>query len=357
LPDIVLLDVLMPEMDGYEVLHHLKNKEETAHIPVIFLTAKSDNKSELDGLSLGAIDYISKPFSPFLLLKRVEIQLLQKSQQQELADSNDNLQKSVEAKTKTVTELQSTVLKTMAELVEFRDDTTGRHTNRIQRYLSVMLDAMLKKGVYEDEIASWDIALVLQSAQLHDIGKIANPAYFTENQIPGLNPHDGLPYEKSARIIIDHVQEGVKIAKKSNLPKQLIDFIVTHHGTGMPKYFYILWKNANPDKEVNEADFRYPGPNPYSKETAIMMMADAVEAATRSLPQYSEESIRELVEKIIDGQLEEGFFKEAPITFRDIQLVKEVFVDKLKTIYHSRIAYPELKKEEASPIETNLKIT
>ena len=200
-------------------------------------------------------------------------------------------------------------------------------------------------------------SLIRTGALYHDIGKMANPAYFTENQMPGLNPHDGLPYEESARIIIHHVQEGVKIAKKSNLPKQLIDFIVTHHGTGMPKYFYILWKKANPDKEVNEAYFRYPGPNPYSKETAIMMMADAVEAATRSLPQYSEESIRELVEKIIDGQLEEGFFKEAPITFRDIQLIKEVFVDKLKTIYHSRIAYPELKKEEASPIETNLKIT
>jgi putative nucleotidyltransferase with HDIG domain len=200
-------------------------------------------------------------------------------------------------------------------------------------------------------------SLIRTGALYHDIGKILNPAYFTENQIPGLNPHDGLPYEESAHIIVNHVKDGIKIAKKNNLPKQLIDFIETHHGTGMPKYFYILWKKANPDKEANEADFRYPGPNPFSKETAIMMMADAVEAATRSLPEYSEEAIRELVEKIIDGQLEEGYFKEAPITFRDIQLVKDVFVDKLKTIYHSRIPYPELKTEEASPVETNLKIT
>ena len=189
-------------------------------------------------------------------------------------------------------------------------------------------------------------SLIRTGALYHDIGKMVNPAFFTENQTPGMNPHVGLPFEESARIIINHVKDGVKIAQKQNIPQQIIDFIETHHGTSMPKYFYISWKNANPDKEANEADFRYPGPNPFTKETAIMMMADAVEASSRSLPEYSEESLRNLVDRIIDSQLSEGYFKMAPITFRDIQTVKDVFVDKLKTVYHSRIAYPELLKPE-----------
>ncbi|MDD3779743.1 MAG: HDIG domain-containing protein, partial [Proteiniphilum sp.] len=186
-------------------------------------------------------------------------------------------------------------------------------------------------------------SLIRTGALYHDVGKMINPAFFTENQAAGMNPHAGLPFEESARIIISHVKDGLKIAQKNNVPQQIIDFIETHHGTSMPKYFYISWKNANPDKEVNEADFRYPGPNPFTKETAIMMMADAVEASSRSLPEYSEASLRSLVDKIIDTQLNEGYFKLAPLTFRDIQIVKDVFVDKLKTVYHSRIAYPELK--------------
>lgn len=186
-------------------------------------------------------------------------------------------------------------------------------------------------------------SLIRTGALYHDIGKMMNPAFFTENQTPGMNPHAGLPFEESARIIINHVKDGVKIAQRYNIPQQIIDFIETHHGTSMPKYFYISWKNANPGKEVNEADFRYPGPNPFTREEAIMMMADAVEASSRSLAEYSEESLRTLVDKIIDGQLQDGYFKLAPITFRDIQTVKDVFVEKLQTMYHSRITYPELR--------------
>jgi len=189
-------------------------------------------------------------------------------------------------------------------------------------------------------------SLIRTGALYHDIGKMGNPAFFTENQTPGMNPHAGLPFEESARIIINHVKDGVKIAQKYNVPQQIIDFIETHHGTSMPKYFYVSWKNANPGKEANEADFRYPGPNPFTREQAIMMMADAVEASSRSLSEYTEESIRGLVDKIIDGQLFDGYFKMAPITFRDIQTVKDVFVEKLQTVYHSRIAYPELRQEE-----------
>jgi putative nucleotidyltransferase with HDIG domain len=189
-------------------------------------------------------------------------------------------------------------------------------------------------------------SLIRTGALYHDIGKMVNPAFFTENQTPGMNPHAGLPFEESARIIISHVKDGMKIAQKHNVPQQIIDFIETHHGTSVPKYFYISWKNVNPGKEANEADFRYPGRNPFSKETAIMMMADAVEASSRSLPEYTENSLRNLVDKIIDAQLAEGYFRLAPITFKDIQTVKDVFVEKLATIYHSRIAYPELKQPE-----------
>ncbi len=186
-------------------------------------------------------------------------------------------------------------------------------------------------------------SLIRTGALYHDIGKMVNPAFFTENQTPGMNPHEGLPFEESARIIINHVRDGVKIAHKHNLPKQIVEFIETHHGTSMPKYFYISWKNANPAKEIDEDLFRYPGPNPFSKETAILMMADTVEAASRSLKEYTEESIRNLVDNLIDTQVSEGYFKFAPITFKDIETVKNVFVEKLKIIYHTRIVYPTLK--------------
>ena len=149
---------------------------------------------------------------------------------------------------------------------------------------------------------------------------------------------------QSAQVVISHVTDGLKLAEKNNLPKVIKDFITTHHGRGKTKYFYISWKNEHPGEEPNDELFTYPGPNPFTKEQAILMMADSVEAASRSLPEYTEESISNLVDKIIDSQVEEGYFKECPITFKDIATVKAVFKEKLKTIYHTRISYPELKK-------------
>lgn len=222
-------------------------------------------------------------------------------------------------------------------LKELSEKTPGTFQHSLQ-VSNLAMAAAAKLGA--------NASLIRTGALYHDIGKMANPAFFTENQAPGMNPHAGLPFEESARIIINHVKDGVKIAQKNNLPQQIIDFIETHHGTSMPKFFYISWKNANPGKEANEADFRYPGPNPFTKETAILMMADSVEAASRSLPEYTEESLRTLIDKIIDTQVTEGYFKSAPITFKDIQTVKDVFVEKLVTIYHSRIAYPELKQPQ-----------
>ena len=185
--------------------------------------------------------------------------------------------------------------------------------------------------------------LVRTGALYHDIGKIQNPIYFTENQ-SGINPHEGKTYIESAQMLISHVTEGLKLAEKYNLPQVIREFIATHHGLGKTKYFYVKQKNDFPDEPVDDLLFTYPGPNPSTKEQAILMMADSVEAASRSLPDYTEQSIRELVNRIIDAQVDEGYFRDCPITFRDIQYAKTVLIEKLKTIYHPRISYPELKK-------------
>lgn len=187
--------------------------------------------------------------------------------------------------------------------------------------------------------------LVRAGALYHDIGKIENAIFFTENQ-NGTNPHDKLTYEQSAQIIIQHVANGLKLAEKHKLPYVIREFIRTHHGKSMTKYFYISCKNRYPDQEIDKELFTYPGPNPRTLEQAILMMADAVEAASRSLPEYTEDSINTLVEKIIDGQTEEGCFKQCDITFQNIADAKEVFKEKLKTIYHTRVQYPEMKKTE-----------
>ena len=181
--------------------------------------------------------------------------------------------------------------------------------------------------------------LVRTGALYHDIGKLSNAVYFTENQ-SGINPHETLTDIDSAQIIISHVTEGLKMADKYNLPRVIREFISTHHGQGKAKFFYIHYHNEHPDEPVDDLLFTYPGPNPFKREHACLMMADAVEAASRSLPDYTEQSIRGLVEKIIDSQVAEGYFRECPITFRDIQYAKTVLIEKLKTIYHTRVSYP-----------------
>ena len=186
--------------------------------------------------------------------------------------------------------------------------------------------------------------LVRTGALYHDIGKMKNPVFFTENQA-GVNPHDTLTYQESARIIISHVTEGVKLAERENLPTIIRDFIVTHHGTGITKFFYIKYKNEHPEEEVDPAPFTYPGPNPFTREQAILMIADGVEAASRSQPEYTEESISTLVNRMIDQDVTDGYFKECPITFRDLAIAKLVLIERLKAIYHTRISYPEMKKQ------------
>ena len=185
--------------------------------------------------------------------------------------------------------------------------------------------------------------LARTGALYHDIGKVLNPAFFTENQ-SGVNPHDTISEERSAQIIINHVTDGLRLAEKYHLPQVIKEFIRTHHGTGLVKYFYIQYCNKHVGETVDEEAFRYPGPNPQTREQAVVMMCDSVEAASRSLKEYTEESITQLVNRIVDSQLAEGHFKECPITFRDIADAKRTLIDSLKTIYHTRISYPEIKK-------------
>jgi len=184
--------------------------------------------------------------------------------------------------------------------------------------------------------------LVRTGALYHDIGKMKDPAFFTENQV-GVNPLNDMPREEAAQIVISHVTEGQKLAEKHNLPKIIKDFITTHHGCGKTKFFYISYKNEHPDEPVNDALFTYPGSNPFTREQAILMMADTIEAASRSLPEYTPESISSLVNRLIDQQVEDGFFEYCPITFHDIAIAKQVLIERLKAIYHTRISYPELK--------------
>lgn len=182
--------------------------------------------------------------------------------------------------------------------------------------------------------------LVRTGALYHDIGKMEMPMYFIENQANGINPHEDLNYDESAAIIIGHVIKGIEIAKKNNLPEQIIDFIRTHHGTTITAYFYRSFQNAFPDEQIDIEKFRYPGPIPFSKETAVLMMADSVEAASRSLKKYDVDSIDSIVDLIVNTQIEQNQFMNSDITFKDIYILKKIFKKKLMNVYHLRVEYP-----------------
>jgi putative two-component system response regulator len=206
-PDLILLDIEMPEMNGYEAIKQLKGDRHYADIPVIFVTAKTDEGSELEGLALGAIDYVTKPFSAPLLLKRIENHMLMAQQKRDLKEFNDNLQLTVFNKTSQIMELQNAVLSTVAEMVEFRDEYTGGHVDRTQRYLKLLLDRMIKTGLYEDETREWDLAFLLPSAQLHDVGKISisdtilnKPGKLTDEEFEIMKGHPSIGVNAIKRI-------------------------------------------------------------------------------------------------------------------------------------------------------------
>lgn len=223
--------------------------------------------------------------------------------------------------------------------------------NSVLRELSEECPGTFQHSMAVSNLASFaaarigaNVQLVRAGALYHDIGKINNPAFFTENQY-GVNPHDVLDPRQSARIVINHVADGLKRAEKSKLPEVIRSFITEHHGHGLTKYFYNTYCQQHPDEDVDPAPFTYPGPNPRSRETSLLMMADAVEAASRSLTDHSAEAITSLVNKIIDSQIDEGLHNDSPISFREIKIVKDSFVQRLRTIYHSRVQYPEAVKK------------
>lgn len=228
-------------------------------------------------------------------------------------------------------------------LIELSDTNKG-----LLRKLSEIAPGTFQHSITVGNLAS-EIAnkigakatLARTGALYHDIGKIKNPAFFTENQQGGMNPHDNLTEKESARIIIAHVTDGVKLAEEYNLPVVIRDFILTHHGCGMSKYFYIKYQNEHPNEVVDKSTFTYPGPNPSTREQAILMMADSCEAASHSLKEYTEESIAKLVNQLVDQQVKDGLFSECKITFYDIAVAKQVLIERLKAIYHTRIQYPK----------------
>jgi putative two-component system response regulator len=236
-PDLILLDVEMPDLDGYGAIRRLKANEKTKDIPVVFLTAKNAVDDELQGLALGAQDYIHKPFSPSLLLKRIELLLLVKSQQRMLVEINSNLQRMVEAKTRTVVELQNAVMDTLAELIECRDDITGGHISRTHEFLGVLLEATRDNPLYAEEVRKWNTILILQSAQLHDVGKIAIK--------DSILMKPGKLTAEEFEIIKTHVSFGEEVIEKIMSKTSEQDFlrqakimISTHHekwdGNGYP---------------------------------------------------------------------------------------------------------------------------
>ncbi|MDR0562142.1 MAG: response regulator [Spirochaetaceae bacterium] len=237
IPDMILLDVDMPGMNGYDVISALKKRENAANIPVIFLTAQNDDGSELRGLSLGAIDYITKPFSPLLLLKRIEVHLLVESQKRELTEYNTNLQNMVREKTCEVVSLQNAILRTVAELVESRDAITGSHIERTERYLKILVEALKKENLHQEEIAHWDTDILFRSAQLHDVGKIAikdyilfKPEKLNEEEFEEMKKHTTFGVQVIEKI-------GESTSERIFLEHAKI-FAGTHHekwdGTGYP---------------------------------------------------------------------------------------------------------------------------
>ena len=283
IPDLILLDVEMPEMNGYETIKLLKSNPETAHIPVIFLTAKSDGESELEGLSLGAIDYIVKPFSPPLLLKRIEVHLLVEAQKQELINFNNNLQEMVDAKTKMVVELQNAVLKTMAELVECRDDITGGHIDRTQRYLKVLLDALTTTGLFESETSLWDMGLVLQSAQLHDVGKIAIKDSILQK--PGKLTDEEFEEIKAHTVFGERVIEKIK---ESTTEQAFLEYAKILAGTHHEK-----WDGSGYPRKLTGDEIPLLG--------RIMAVADVYDALVSGRPYKKAFTHEEAVRIISDG--------------------------------------------------------
>jgi putative two-component system response regulator len=265
-PCLILLDVDMPEMNGYDAIKILKEDSRTRDIPVVFLTAMNDDKSELMGLSLGAVDYIAKPFSASLLKKRVELHLLLESQKKTLQDYNDNLQEMVAAKTRTVFKLQNKVLQAMAEMVEGRDTATGNHIERTQQCLRVLLSAMMEMDFYQDQTAGWDPDLLLQSSQLHDVGKIAIRDSILKKP--------GKLTDEEFREMKNHVDFGVSFIER--LEEDEEDSLFLRHAKIFAKYHHERWDGSGYPNGIAGTEIPLLG--------RLMAIVDVYEALTSVRP-------------------------------------------------------------------------
>ncbi|MDR2055162.1 MAG: response regulator [Desulfovibrio sp.] len=281
-PDMLLLDIMMPEMDGYETLRLLKADERLADIPVIFLTSKTDETSELEGLSLGAIDYVTKPFSAPLLLKRIENHLLIASQRQALKNYNENLQEMVRKKTAQIAELQNAVLSTVADMVEFRDDMTGGHISRTQMYLELLVNTLLEEKIYEAEVSTWDLDFLIPSAQLHDVGKIAISDAILNK--PGkLTPEE---FEEMKK----HVPIGVRAVEK--IAKKTAEHAFLCHARTIAGTHHERWDGSGYPNGLREREIPLEG--------RLMAIADVYDALISVRP-YKAPISPEEAEKIIEA--------------------------------------------------------
>lgn len=227
-------------------------------------------------------------------------------------------------------------------LMEISSTNTPALRELSQKAPGTFQHSMQVANIAEDIIAEigGNSLLAKVGALYHDIGKINAPLYFTENQNNGFNPHDNLDYEESARIIVQHVRDGISLAKKFHLPSEVVDFIRTHHGTTVTGYFYAQAKLHHPDEEIDISNYRYLGPTPYSRETAVVMIVDSVEAACKSLKAHDKESIDRMVDRIIDDKMSHDQFNNCPLTLQDINQIRTMLKRRMMSIYHVRIAYP-----------------
>jgi putative two-component system response regulator len=283
-PDLILLDVMMPEMDGYETIRRLKSNETLAEIPIIFLTSKIDKDSELEGLSLGAIDYVAKPFAASLLLKRIENHLLLTAQKKELKNYNDNLREMVNKKTEAIIELQNAVLSTVAEMVEFRDNLTGGHVARTQNYLYLLVDKLLKEKIYEEEIRVWDLDFLVPSAQLHDVGKIAISDAILNK--PG--KLTAAEFEEMKK----HVAVGVEVIKR--IEKKTSDHAFLRHARVIAGTHHEKWDGSGYPMGLRGQDIPLEG--------RLMAIADVYDALISVRPYKTPVSAPEAEEIIMGGR-------------------------------------------------------
>ena len=308
-PAMILLDIDMPEMNGYEAIKVIKSRPDTRNIPVIFLTSKAESDDELTGLSLGAVDYITKPFQPALLLKRIELHLLVeiqrktlKAQTSELQYFNDNLQKMVEEKTQDVLDLQNALLKTIAELVECRDDITGGHIERTQRGVKIILEELEQSNIYADERMGWDLGLLLQSCQLHDVGKISIDDSILKK--PGKLSDEEFEQMKKHVIFGEEIIEKVEVlAKESEFLKYAKVFAAYHHEK---------WDGTGYSRRLKEQQIPLLG--------RIMAVVDVYDALVSERPYKKAFSHMEAVRIITEGSgkqfdpsLVEAFIRKADL--------------------------------------------